>query len=143
MPMVDVQVPIIVTRHAKTRYVQRVLKKHEADDVGALRYADTNAKDISIAITNLIRTGKEDRSFTNDSQFMSYLWEKYGDERLTLIINGRIMFVMGEKQTGRKTLKIVKTLVDANKPPREFYRQNNRRLLSRGISPTIKPAGTS
>lgn len=128
-------VPIIVTHHAKARYVQRTLRKYENNDEAASKYVDENAKGLSISIIELIRSGEEDRSFTNDSQFMDYLWGKYGDVKFSFVTNGRTMFILSEKPSGQKKVMIVRTVVDSNSPPQDFYRKNNRRLISRGIDP--------
>lgn len=135
MPKLFDVIPIIVTHHAKDRYVQRVLKKYENNDEAASKYVDENAKELSISIIDLIRLGEEDRSFTNDSQFMDYLWGKYGDVKFSFVTNGRAMFILSEKPSGQKKVMIVRTVVDANNPPQDFYRKNNRSLISLGIDP--------
>lgn len=129
--------PIIVSKHAITRYVQRIIKKFENDDRKAEEIGLKRKKEIMGAVVALVKQGKEDKSFLNDSQFMAYLWEKYGDEKPHLVRNGKVLIVMMEQQTATKTILVVKTIIEGESP-REYFNEKMAWYRMHGFDATCK-----
>lgn len=112
----------LLTHHARLRYVERRDKKYkhlsEHNQIGCAscdrleRELEQEALQkylLDPEIKDRIKLAKEDRAFTNNSNFMDWYMKKYGYGRFEVLVHESIMFVVSVKPTGHK---VVTTCLD-------------------------------
>lgn len=107
-----------ITDHLRERYVERSIKKfghlrdcrNRCDKCIDLVYEmndllRTNRHQIDKEIRHSLLTSKEDRSYLNNTQFVTHYYETYGyDHQIRFMVNGPIVFVCIEEKNGTKVI---------------------------------------
>lgn len=74
----------------RKRHCKECLSLHEA----LRHYATNNKNEWAAKLRALVADATEEKSYINDTNFMSYYYEKYGyDRKFKFLINGNVLFV--------------------------------------------------
>jgi hypothetical protein len=108
-----------LTNHLRERYIERSNKKFEhlkkCRCQGCSRCVDliyeianslqTKRTQIDMEIRSLLLTATEDRSYINNTEFVSTYYEKYGyDHQIKFMVNGSLVFVCIQNKDGQKVI---------------------------------------
>ena len=118
---------LFLTDHSRDRYAERFHKKGHLERNQLRDYVIRNVVEIDKEIRERVGRASEECSYLNDSNFLCYLYDKYGvDKHFKFMADGDALFVLADK--GNQNWIVItcmdaKTHVNKHLRPRHKYRK--------------------